>query len=588
MTFESLPNELLCELFEYFDATDLFRAFHGLNVRFNKLLLTQREYHLNFQHTAPEEFDVISQKYLPSIVDRLISIEIHDATETPQFSMFFFQHIFQRQHIFVQLKSLTICSINDHSLLITIIKKCTILNSLTHLNIIGQQCSNISNLVYEYIWNIPSLTHCNLCAIRGLRANQMHTLDVSNSIKNLTIAECDLHKFFQILQSTPNLQRLEVVNLEVGQFTIGAPSTFLLTSLRIFFRGKDSYLIYIFQNLPQLRCLTIENSNISWDGYDWERVINEHLPKLKILRFKMERSILLQYKSVDFLLESFQTPFWLIDHQWYVGCYWDPKNIHRVGIIYTLPYAFNSLDINNDWHFKTTAVEDIHKLLCCRRVQDVTYSGENCLEHQVPFYCPNIHKLYIDLPYEFKSFSWFSSLITLKSLYISIRPGFDYDRLQLILNELPYLYSLNLDLQGVLCQRLFQLTSSSIRRLDLSLLSYSPCFTLENCNSLILSSLGRRCEVLSIQVDSLYSILRLIQDLPKLRALRYQWTSSIQSYRAWNTELVNLLEKHLPSVCSVDECTRDLSQVDIWINRQLKYFIRSSTNYNNSFYSFLI
>ncbi len=35
---EFLPNELLIDIFQYFDARDLFRAFYNLNFRFNKLL----------------------------------------------------------------------------------------------------------------------------------------------------------------------------------------------------------------------------------------------------------------------------------------------------------------------------------------------------------------------------------------------------------------------------------------------------------------------------------------------------------------------------------------------------------------------
>ena len=35
---ETLPNEILIEIFEHLDARDLFRAFYNLNLRINKLL----------------------------------------------------------------------------------------------------------------------------------------------------------------------------------------------------------------------------------------------------------------------------------------------------------------------------------------------------------------------------------------------------------------------------------------------------------------------------------------------------------------------------------------------------------------------
>ncbi|CAF4393571.1 unnamed protein product, partial [Adineta steineri] len=36
--FELLPNEILIEFFQYFDAQELFQAFYKLNIRFNTLI----------------------------------------------------------------------------------------------------------------------------------------------------------------------------------------------------------------------------------------------------------------------------------------------------------------------------------------------------------------------------------------------------------------------------------------------------------------------------------------------------------------------------------------------------------------------
>jgi hypothetical protein len=46
---ESLGNELLLDLFEFFDTIQLFRAFHGLNSRFDNLLFNHfQAYRLDF------------------------------------------------------------------------------------------------------------------------------------------------------------------------------------------------------------------------------------------------------------------------------------------------------------------------------------------------------------------------------------------------------------------------------------------------------------------------------------------------------------------------------------------------------------
>jgi hypothetical protein len=58
MNLELLANELLLDLFEYLNGIHLFRAFHGLNSRFNNLLLTYfRFYALDFQSVSKTGFE---------------------------------------------------------------------------------------------------------------------------------------------------------------------------------------------------------------------------------------------------------------------------------------------------------------------------------------------------------------------------------------------------------------------------------------------------------------------------------------------------------------------------------------------------
>src|SRR5437868_6499622 len=111
MHLESLANELLLELFEFLDGVDLFRAFYGLNSRFNKLLLLHnKNFDFNFERIPKEDFDIICQRHLSSVIDRVVSIRISDDLETPKLPELFLSYGFTLNR-FTHLKSLSLYSI---------------------------------------------------------------------------------------------------------------------------------------------------------------------------------------------------------------------------------------------------------------------------------------------------------------------------------------------------------------------------------------------------------------------------------------------------------------------------------------------
>jgi hypothetical protein len=70
MSLELLCNELLLYVFEFLDDVHLFRAFYGLNHRFNALLFDRnRNYCLDFRSIRKRDFQTICEKYAPSVVD---------------------------------------------------------------------------------------------------------------------------------------------------------------------------------------------------------------------------------------------------------------------------------------------------------------------------------------------------------------------------------------------------------------------------------------------------------------------------------------------------------------------------------------
>ncbi len=84
MMFESLDNEILLDLFEYFEIIHLFHAFRSLKTRFDTLLYkSYQAYHLDFQCISKQDFDAICQLYLSSIFDRVISLHLSESDKNP-------------------------------------------------------------------------------------------------------------------------------------------------------------------------------------------------------------------------------------------------------------------------------------------------------------------------------------------------------------------------------------------------------------------------------------------------------------------------------------------------------------------------
>jgi hypothetical protein len=191
MTFESLPNELLLELFECIPVVDLFRAFVGLNTRFNTLLFKQFHKHcLDFQSTSKRNFYFVCQRYLPSIIDRKSSICLSDDHDTPgQINCFLYYSWTLYQ--FTNLQSLSLYNLRSEVVMCKLLAECQNLHNLIRFNFIeckfDQDNKTISKLLNN-IWNMPKLTYCYLDTRFYEQTNyNIEPSIISTSLQYLTI-----------------------------------------------------------------------------------------------------------------------------------------------------------------------------------------------------------------------------------------------------------------------------------------------------------------------------------------------------------------------------------------------------------------
>ncbi len=574
MKFESLANELLLNLFDYFNPIHLFSAFHGLNSRFDRLLFDHyRVYHVDFQSVSKHDFDIFCQRHLPSIVNRIVSLRLSDDEETPDLSNDFLRHRFTLNK-FTHLKSLILHDLPFETLN-ELVSDFHHLSNVTHLKITIATTSLVEerNLPYNLmnnIWCLPSLTHCHL----GIMIFPETLQVTSSSIKYLFIKYLPImpSNLANIFKHTTHLRHLFTTNFNVSDSIAMVPS---ITTLNISTDCSLRLLHRLFQIMPNLSHVTLEmtKSDITFlDGQQWKQLIVNYLPNIKKFRFIVsaffDDEINIENK-VNEILNTFRTPFWLDEHRWFVRCEWDPENKTSYIRLYTLPHCFGDCYILNPaYKFKSTWPQDRNYRPYDRSHNRMDYiSSEKCfIDWPLSLdLFPKIDHLTINLPIYENIWSIIPIFDHLTSLEVSLHNRTYLSQLQVLLNRVPRLYSLSVD--RLLAPQLTQLNLVHARIRQLIVSEY--CFNGPECSLLASSSLGRQCEILSIKLTDRRHIPELINEMPNLRALTCncednKWDID-ESLLSSEKNIIKWLEDNLPSTCSISQSSR--WQVQVWIDR---------------------
>ncbi|CAF2102957.1 unnamed protein product, partial [Rotaria magnacalcarata] len=131
MNLESLPNEIILILFEYFSLFELFQYFRGLNSLFNNLLFQEfNKFQLDLRSLSKTKFDQICQQYAPSILNQIVSIHLSNDYDTPQEIQLLLSQDYQLRQ-FIHLESLSIINLQSKQILGEIMNECSHLPHLT-------------------------------------------------------------------------------------------------------------------------------------------------------------------------------------------------------------------------------------------------------------------------------------------------------------------------------------------------------------------------------------------------------------------------------------------------------------------------
>jgi hypothetical protein len=574
MNLESLANELLLDLFEYISTVHLLRAFYDLNLRFNHLLLDHLQtYSLDFRSVSKTNFDMICQQYLPSLADYIISLHLSVDNETPEQIHLFFSYV-PTLNDFTHLQSLSLYNIHSAKTVEKLMIEWHQLQNLTYLYIVDcclqdHQCNLIK--ITNNIWSLPKLICCHLDIYREKENifNAPNIISTSIQYLNIKTLICHFTELLHLFRNTPSLRNLSIGDIQLDANT---EQLSLIPSSITKFKLTFSNSINIFRNLlpmiPNLTDLTVETWNVNINGYRWEQIINTYLPKLRIFRFKMAVKIDTNDKTrkhkIDELSDSFRTQFWLVQHQWYVRCDWSRGVEHKYIYLYTLPYSYSyfpsyASSIQSKSTFPYDYNHKIYKHVHLLRYQFGTFKG--LASSDIRF--SHIQSLSIRLPVTNHFWTVIPTLDKLTSLTVWTD---DQYRVQALLDQARNLYSLTFVSWSTPRVPVLDITSKSIRRIDLQ--SNIRYFDNQQCVDLCHSSLGRQCEVLGIHIAKRENIIYLVNKMINLRTLNMKCLEDKyfrQSGILIRNELIEWLKQHLPSTCVITRREDAVYCIHIWI-----------------------
>jgi hypothetical protein len=504
--------------------------------------------------------------------------------------LFLSQHYQLRQ--FIRLQSLSLSHLRSQQILDQIMNECSYLPYLTHLTFTNAHIRMVqsnADRFFNQIWSLKNLTHCYFNSGFDYRNYFPQPTIISTSLKHLIIqnASCTLFTLSHLCQYIPNLQYLSITFTDYSdQFEFSLPILSIIR-LKIYFSGSTDILEHLLQNMPYLHHLTFETDNININGYQWEKMIRNYLPKLKIFQFKTSFRVLNdkdKETQLNEIVDTYRTKFWIDEHQWFVRghlCILDGDDgLDRIDL-FTLPYIFDNISLLRINHvLKTSTSSYDGGYLACDRVTHMLYDSlafrSPSMSH-VRF--SHLQHLTLSFPLDDQFFSVFSGFDQLTSLYVSVSRNVKLDtlqsQLQFLLYRSPHLRSLSFGIwfSSNLQVPPMEMTSISVRQLYLRGLTCDSewrCFDDKDCNHLYRSPLGKQCETLSIKVRNRRNILDLVNNMPNLQALNVQckddsWTNENDIISSIDDELVEWLRKQLPSSCMITRDTYDIHSIRLWI-----------------------
>ncbi|CAF2103335.1 unnamed protein product [Rotaria magnacalcarata] len=345
-SLENLPNESFYDIFEYFDACEIYHSFSSLNHRFYQLIKSSPPL-LKLRLSYPESNEIFINNYQKVLLfnkKQLLSLHLWSTENTNQIAS---SIIFDSS--FNSLQSLIFYTI-DIDLLTSILPKLTCLPRLFSLAI--DTWSHPKNLgdIYRLIFNLPKLKFVRFTATEADNDDVTISLPIATneqmgSIEYLIMSHpCAFDELFAIISYTPNLRRLKFLYLSNRNVSIGSIKSMVLPNLtnlsisiykEISFDELKIFIEKLNSKLKIFSLTTIVEDVTYLDANRWEELIRTKLPQLEEFYFRYSAYFSENYDTPLYFgqCNQFISPFWL-QRRWILEIEVEFENV----IYLTRPY----------------------------------------------------------------------------------------------------------------------------------------------------------------------------------------------------------------------------------------------------------
>ena len=337
--FESLPNELLMQCFEYLHAIDIFHSFDDLNWRFS-ILVRSIPLHLDIGKVKNSKLTQFGNKLLsnPQIKHQIISLIVKKSNPLDVLQTL---SSFASLNEFTQLRALIFgnLTVSDDEIPYVLL----FLPNLCYFvveNLYGSSLNMLELLSYP---TLKTLSISNPC--ESVLARQSFV-----SLTRLTVSWCCVNYLCEFFQYSPMLQYLKIKSLSKHDIDSDIPRVWNKQAINLERLIVDNHrsgfktLEEILQQTPSLRFLMLHSyGDVGLlDANRWCNLIRNILPLLDVFQFVFRCHIVDgDHRMTADKFRLFQGKFWSDQHHWYTEYVTNEKEV----CIYTVPYMLDTYEI---------------------------------------------------------------------------------------------------------------------------------------------------------------------------------------------------------------------------------------------------
>ncbi len=332
---ESLPNELLIEIFEkYLNGLDVLNIFSCLkNGRFNQLIHQCQHWYFDFRHCRKDSFQLCLNFPLMNFVERIEELFLSDQNTPGQTQAFL--SFFPSLGPLKRLRKLYFY-INSHSadwpMITTAIRSLseTPIDTIS-FEIINTEKDSTLNQIINDIIALKTIKRFSFTS-DAQPCDWFPITTHSSTIEYLKYSDrvCEFENLPHIFQCCSHLKYLNIQLMPISHFAyhhaliplsaniISMPTLHtLILSFMPHVLITMTMLAEYLKAMPALRRLEIKANNGLLNANAWQDLLQTSLPSLTHFRLKSTTSRIKQ-DQIERILASFETPFWIEKTNFYL------------------------------------------------------------------------------------------------------------------------------------------------------------------------------------------------------------------------------------------------------------------------------